>query len=75
MAKVPRYYVTRTLQGGAPDTNRRTIYRRDDSIVAEFNRGRLPWTAEMQAELSVMLAALDRLAPGGVLKRGWEAGP
>lgn len=57
--KWPRYYVCRTLLGGEPDVNRRTIYDgRTQNPVCVFNQDMSPWTSEDDRRLKVVLEAL-----------------
>lgn len=60
--KWPAYYVTRTLMGGSPDQNTRTIYRYTHGghypvakMKGEYETG---WTAENERLLNVMVKAL-----------------
>ena len=64
--KAPAFYATKTLLGGKPDVNRRTIWAHDtDTEVKTFNRDMRPWTPEMQRELEAELAALNEIAAKG----------
>jgi hypothetical protein len=59
----PAFYCTRTLLGGLPDVNRRTIYAYDTEIpMKTFNAEMRPWTAEMQTQVDAELKALNDLA-------------
>lgn len=58
----PRYYVMRTLIGGEPDVNRRTIYRGSDQrpVWSRAPDALNGWSSEdeeaLQAEMSRLMA-------------------
>lgn len=67
----PRYGVARTLLGGPPDVNRRSIF---DSwnhceTVAEFNPQMDRWTKEHERVLNICLEALNEDARGQAQRR------
>lgn len=54
------YIALRTLMGGDPDCNRRTIYNiLTENRVSVFNDGMEVWTAEMQSALDAALKKLN----------------
>jgi hypothetical protein len=54
------YFVTKTLSGSEPDTNRRVIQHDEGMrVVATFNHRHLPWTPQMEIELLACLNALN----------------
>lgn len=62
MRRCPAFYYVKTLLGGVPDVNRRTIYADDTQIaVRTYNYEMKPWTPEMQKELEAELKALNDL--------------
>ena len=71
MIKRPRhssFYVAKTLLGGEPDCNRRTIYAIDTEMpIRTFNQEMETWTPAMQAELERELKALNDLCGFGTL--------
>jgi hypothetical protein len=61
----PKYYTMKTLLGGDPDTNRRSIHRLgridnqfDGHEVCVFNQDMQPWTEQNQRELDICVQAL-----------------
>jgi hypothetical protein len=57
----PRYWVARTLLGGEPDVNRRTIidsWNQYEDVVT-FNQEMDEWTRKYDATLRLVLAALE----------------
>lgn len=57
MVEFPKYYVLKTLLGGG-DVNRRTIYRKDHTVVCTFNQEMKDWTPDKKKELDLCLKAL-----------------
>lgn len=62
----PRYGASRTLLGGYPDVNRRTIVDswNEFETVAEFNPQMDVWTREHERVLNICLDALNEDAKG-----------
>lgn len=55
----PPFYVTKTLLGGFPDINRRSVYAEDTNLVIKtFNADMKPWTPQMQADLDEFMKKL-----------------
>src|SRR5580693_1759761 len=58
---LPLYYAMKTLMGGEPDCNRRTIYRHTpggDFPIVQFINNDGIWTDELDKELDICLKAL-----------------
>ena len=58
MSGLPPYYAVKTLLGGKPDVNRRTICNQKGDDVCVFNQDMRPWTAEDARLLQICLKAL-----------------
>lgn len=60
-AKIPPWYVTRTLLGGDPDMNRRTIYH-NDIPIATFNERMDEWHQADNRALNSLCNYLNTIA-------------